>query len=161
VRDVLTAVVARHLAAEEQYLYPAVRTALPDGVPLAEQEIAADQELLRDLRELGQADPGDGNFARMAIAVATKLGRHAQTAHTRLFPGLREVATEQELVRLGNRVLVAEEAAPTRPHPSTPATPPWNKVVDPSIGLLDRVRDTVSGRRTRPDQLSHPETRLY
>lgn len=161
VRDVLTAVVARHLAAEEQYLYPAVRTALPDGVPLADQEITADQELLRDLLELGQANPGDTNFAQAAGAVTTKMARHAQAAQTRLFPGLREVVTEQELVRLGNRVLVAEEAAPTRPHPSTPATPPWNKVVDPSIGLLDRVRDTVSGRRTHPDQLTRPETRLY
>jgi hypothetical protein len=58
-------------------------------------------------------------------------------------------------------VLVAKEAAPTRPHPSTPVTPPWNKVVDPTIGLLDRARDTISGRRTRPDQLTPPETRLY
>jgi hypothetical protein len=45
-------------------------------------------------------------------------------------------------------VLIAEEAAPTRPHPGTPATPPWNKVVDPMVGVVDRLRDAVDRRTT-------------
>jgi hypothetical protein len=44
-------------------------------------------------------------------------------------------------------VEAAEEAAPTRPHPGTPATPPWNKIVDPAVAVADKVRDVV-GRRT-------------
>jgi hemerythrin superfamily protein len=161
VRDVLTATVAGHLAAEEQYLYPAVRSALPGGGQVADQEIAADQALLRTLQQLGRADTAEASFTRLAGTVAGQLRRHAEIAERRLFPRLREVATEQELVRLGNRVTVAQEAAPTRPHPATPATPPWNKVVDPSIGVLDRVRDAVSGRRTHPDQLNPGESKLY
>ena len=41
-----------------------------------------------------------------------------------------------------------EEAAPTRPHPNAPTRPPWNKVVDPLLGVWDRVRDAATGRRT-------------
>ena len=65
-----------------------------------------------------------------------------------LFPRLREAVSEADLIRLGNRVVIAEEAAPTRPHPGTPATPPWNKVVDPAIAVLDKLRDAVGRRAT-------------
>ncbi|MBQ0897810.1 hemerythrin domain-containing protein, partial [Micromonospora sp. U56] len=65
-----------------------------------------------------------------------------------LITPLREVATDAELIRLGNRWEIAEEAAPTRPHPGTPATPPWNRVVEPALGVVDKVRDAVTGRRT-------------
>jgi hypothetical protein len=65
-------------------------------------------------------------------------------------------------VRLGNRIETAEEAAPTRPHPGAPATAPWNKITDPAIGLLDRLRDAVTGRPTRPETLTRRYTsRLF
>ncbi len=56
------------------------------------------------------------------------------------------MATDEELIRLGNRSEIAEEAAPTRPHPGTPATPPWNQIVEPAVGVVDKVRDAVTGR---------------
>jgi hypothetical protein len=43
--------------------------------------------------------------------------------------------------------------APTRPHPSAPDHPPFNKLLAPGAGLVDRVRDTLSGRSTRPTDL--------
>src|SRR5688500_9650930 len=46
IEDVLVATLARHLSAEEQYLYPTVKAVLPDGAPIAAQEVAADAELL-------------------------------------------------------------------------------------------------------------------
>ncbi|TDB79974.1 hemerythrin domain-containing protein, partial [Micromonospora sp. KC721] len=36
------------------------------------------------------------------------------------------------------------------PHPDSPATPPWNRLVDPAWGVVDKVRDAVTGRRTYP-----------
>ena len=59
------------------------------------------------------------------------------------------MATDAELIRLGNRWVIAEEAAPTRPHPGTPATPPWNRIVEPAVGVVDKLRDAVTGRRTQ------------
>jgi hypothetical protein len=140
----LVATLSRHLSAEEQYLFPTVAAVLPDGRRLAEAEIVADQAMLHALRRL---EDGPATDLRGLEEVDPALHLHVKRCEETLFPGLREALSDAELIRLGNRVAIAEEAAPTRPHPGTPATPPWNKVVDPAVGVVDRVRDVV-GRRT-------------
>jgi len=135
-REVLVATVSRHLSAEEQYLYPMIRKVLPDGAPVAGGELAADQAL-RQL--LGADDPA---------ALHAALHSHAARLDGPLAARLADACGENDLIRLGNRVLIAAEAAPTRPHPSLPLTPPANKLVAPVVGLVDKVRDLVSGRPT-------------
>jgi hypothetical protein len=149
VLDVLTAAVSRHLSAEEQYLFPATRAAVPRSAELVDREIEADAALLTALKELSGADDA-------ALAdVAERVSRHVSRVAALVTP-LREVATDAELIRLGNRWEIAEEAAPTRPHPGTPATPPWNRIVEPAVGVLDKVRDAVTGRRTHLSDLERP-----
>ncbi|MET8151766.1 hemerythrin domain-containing protein [Actinoplanes sp. NPDC049668] len=145
--QVVSAELSRHLSAEEQYLYPAVRAAVPDGYALIDREIDEDRALLEALRLLEAAEDGDDRAAR-ADDVRRRLARHADAADGELLPLLRRMASDEDLVRLGNRVELAEEAAPTRPHPGTPAAPPWNKIVDPAVALTDKIRDVVSGRTT-------------
>ncbi|MFU8875836.1 hemerythrin domain-containing protein [Micromonospora sp. SL4-19] len=147
--DVLIAAVSRHLSAEEQYLFPAARAAVPDSTELVDRELAADVALLTALR--GLSGPEDPALADVAERVRRHVGRVAA-----LVAPLRQVATDAELIRLGNRWEIAEEAAPTRPHPGTPATPPWNKLVEPVVGVLDKVRDVVTGRRTHLSDLERP-----
>ncbi|MFF3866270.1 hemerythrin domain-containing protein [Micromonospora sp. NPDC001898] len=139
--QVLTATVSRHLSAEEQCLFPAVRAALPQAGELVDRELEAAGALLTALKGLaGPADP--------ALAdVVERVRRHAARVAALVSP-LGEVATDVELIRLGNRWEIAEEAAPTRPHPGTPATPPWNRIVEPAVGVVDKVRDAVTGRPT-------------
>nr|MDT0657524.1 hemerythrin domain-containing protein [Micromonospora sp. DSM 115978] len=157
IAQVLTATVSRHLSAEEQYLYPAMRATVPDGGSLADREIAADTEVLSRLRDLAGTAPEDPQFTPLVTDLAGKLDRHADAAVREIFPVLREVATDAELIRLGNRVEIAEEAAPTRPHPGHPVSPPWNRVVEPALGVVDKVRDVVTGRRTYVEDLgNHP-----
>ncbi|GGR75479.1 hemerythrin [Micromonospora fulviviridis] len=149
VLDVLTAAVSRHLSAEEQYLFPAARAAVPESAEMVDREIEADAALLTALKGLsGPDDPA-------VTDVADRVRRHVSRVAALLAP-LREVASDAELIRLGNRWEIAEEAAPTRPHPGTPATPPWNKIVEPAVGVLDKVRDVVTGRRTRLADLERP-----
>ncbi|MGW1062095.1 hemerythrin domain-containing protein [Micromonospora rubida] len=148
--QVLTAMVSRHLSAEEQYLFPTVRAALPQAGELVDRELEATGALLTALKGLaGPADPGLAD-------VAERVRRHVARVAALVGP-LREVATDVELIRLGNRWEIAEEAAPTRPHPGTPAAPPWNRIVEPAVGVVDKVRDAVSGRPTYLTDLE-PET---
>ncbi|WP_346123399.1 hemerythrin domain-containing protein [Micromonospora coerulea] len=140
--DVLTATVSRHLSAEEQYLFPAARAAVPASGELVDREIEADAALLTALK--GLSGPDDPALAE----VADRVRRHVVRVAALVTP-LREVATDADLIRLGNRWQIAEEAAPTRPHPGTPATPPWNKIVEPAVGVVDKLRDAVTGRRTQ------------
>jgi hypothetical protein len=149
VLEVLTAALSRHLSAEEQYLFPAVRAALPDGAEPVDRRIEEAGALLAALK--GLTGPGDPALAE----VVDRVRRHVSGVAALLGP-LRGVATEAELIRLGNRWEIAEEAAPTRPHPGTPATPPWNRIVEPAVGAVDKVRDAVTGRPTYESDLDRP-----
>jgi hypothetical protein len=140
VASVLVATLSRHLSAEEQYLYPAIRAVVPGGDAIAERELAEDHELLTLLGELertGESGP-----------VVAAVRRHVSADAEELFPLLEQMVPAEDMIRLGNRVETAEEAAPTRPHPRTPSTPPWNKVVDPALGVIDKIRDMVTARAT-------------
>jgi hypothetical protein len=151
--DVLTASLTRHLSAEEQYLYPTVRAVLPDGEPLAEQEIAADLAILHTLRRVGAHAPSDEAFEWLVHTLDPQVARHVAAASREIFPRLRARCTDAELARLGNRVEIALEAAPTRPHLHTPVRPPWNKLIDPGVGVIDKVRDVFRRRTTYASDL--------
>jgi len=153
VEDVLVATLSRHLSAEEQYLYPTVRAVLPDGEPIAEHEVAADAELLVALRHLHTTPAQDAAHSPALAAVTAHLREHTRRTGGEVFPRLRERCTGNELIRLGNRVQIARGAAPTRPHPGTPATPPLNKFVDPAVAVVDKVRDALTRRTTWPEDL--------
>jgi hypothetical protein len=127
--DVFVACLVRHLSAEAQYLYPVARRVLPSGPRLADAALTLDRILLLD------------PLAPAALDGHLSLGLHQK---------LSRVLPEHDLIRLGNRVQIAQEAAPTRPHPSAPATPPLNKLVDPALGVVDKVRDLLSRRTTWP-----------
>jgi hypothetical protein len=145
---VLVAALSRHLSVEEQYLYPAVRRVVPDGDRLADRELAEDHDLLVTLRRLDGVRPEDPRFGALAAAVAEAVRRHVEADAAELLPLLVQMAPVEDLIRIGNRVELAEEAAPTRPHPATPSTPPWNKVVDPVVAVVDKARDAMSRRAT-------------
>ena len=148
VAEVVVAALSRHLSAEEQYLYPAVRRAVPDGDRLADRELAEDHDLLVALRRLDRARPADPGFDEVAADVTAAVRRHVEADAAELLPLLLQMVPVEDLIRVGNRVETAEEAAPTRPHPSTPSRPPWNKVVDPVVAVLDKARDAMSRRTT-------------
>jgi len=135
VTDVLVAELSRHLSAEEQYLYPAIRSVVPGGEDLVERELAEDHQLL-----LMMKNPDKD--------LVSAVRRHVAADAEELFPVLAEMVSIDDLIRLGNRVETTEEAAPTRPHPRTPSTPPWNKVVDPAVAVVDKFRDAVTRRTT-------------
>jgi hemerythrin-like domain-containing protein len=153
VADAFIASLSRHLSAEEQELFPAARTALPGGAQLIDGEIAGDKEILRTLTGLHAAHANSPEFDALLAQTQEQLRRHTQIAAIRIFPGIRQRLSREEQIRLGNRIDIFEETAPTRPHPNTPSTPPLNKIVDSAIGTLDKVRDALSGRKTRPEDL--------
>jgi uncharacterized membrane protein len=174
--DVLVATLCRHLSVEEQYLYPTIRRLdLDDGDParhaggvtVVERELIADAAMLRCLRRLTAAGrqrrlsaadsllsaAGDDALGEIVHTLSGQLHRHAVRARDGYLPALAAVCTANELARLGNRVEVAYGAAPTRPHPATPVTPPANKVVDACVGVVDKVRDALARRTTWPEDL--------
>jgi hemerythrin HHE cation binding domain-containing protein len=140
-KTVMIAELSRHLSAEEQYLYPAIKKVVPGGEDLAARELAEDHALLVLLQRLDSGEPVDAE-------VVEAVRRHVAADAEELLPVLTQMVPVEDLIRVGNRVEMAEEAAPTRPHPGTPSSPPWNKIVDPAVAVADKVRDVVTRRTT-------------
>ncbi|MGS2640207.1 hemerythrin domain-containing protein [Streptosporangium sp. LJ11] len=148
-RDVTEKVIielVRHSVAEEAYVYPATRRFVPGGDALADREIAEHAEAEEVMKELEQTDTADARFDELLTRLMSDIRAHIQEEESELFPKLAQHAGPEELRELGGKVTAVKKVAPTRPHPAAPDTPPANKLLAPGAGLIDRVRDALSGR---------------
>lgn len=136
----------RHSVAEEMYLYPATRKFVPDGDQIADKEIDDHARVEETMKELEQADASDQEFSALLTRLMGDVREHIRDEEGNLFPLLAQHTSAEELDDLGAKVQSAKEKAPTRPHPAAPDRPPLNKLLAPGAGLVDRVRDHLSGR---------------
>ena len=138
----------RHSVAEEQYLYPLVRKILPGGGELADKEIQDHAEVEKALKKLEIMDVQSTSFLGDVHNVRDEVMSHVAEEEGELFPQLQRECTPEDLRELGAKIEKAKKTAPTRPHPAAPDTPPLNKILAPGAGLVDRLRDKLSGRGT-------------
>ncbi|MDT9700971.1 hemerythrin domain-containing protein [Streptomyces sp. P17] len=144
--DQATMELVRHSVAEEAYLYPAVREHLPGGDALADREIDDHSRAEQIMKDLEGCEVSDPEFDRLVGMLMTEVRSHITDEEANLFPKLRATCPAATLDDLGDKVRMAKKAAPTRPHPSAPDTPPANKLLAPGVGMVDRLRDALSGR---------------
>ncbi|OKJ94496.1 hemerythrin [Streptomyces sp. CB03234] len=144
--DQLTMELIRHAVAEEEHLYPAVRRHVDGGDDLADKEIADHSEVERLLKELEGCQPGDAQFDTLITQLKSLVTEHVRDEEDRLFRLLTDACPADMLNELGEKVRRAKETAPTRPHPSAPDKPPLNKLLAPGAGMVDRLRDRLTGR---------------
>ena len=145
-RDEIVASLVRHSVAEEAYVYPAMRDYLSNGEKAVEHDLQEHDELERLLKTLEGLDPADPAFDECVLEVQSTLAAHIADEETQQFPQLRVVAPRAELVALKEKVQFIEKVAPTRPHPNAPNGELFHKVVGPGVGMVDRLRDALSGR---------------
>ncbi|MEV4655066.1 hemerythrin domain-containing protein [Micromonospora sp. NPDC049301] len=157
--DVVIAELVRHSVAEEAYVYPTARKALPDGDEIADHEIAEHADAERTMKELESIDPSDSRFEELLAHLTSTIRHHVRDEENELFPRLRAATAREELVELADKVTAIKEIAPTRPHPGAPDHPPANKLLAPGTGLVDRLRDALSGRPTSMSELREKHQR--
>lgn len=136
----------RHSVAEEQYLYPTARKSLPDGDSVADREIREHAEAEEVMKQLEGMEPSDAEYDGLVRKLIEDIRHHVDDEERDLFPRLRGSCSAEQLRELGSKITKAKEWAPTRPHPSAPDKPPANMILDPGAGMVDRLRDTLSGR---------------
>lgn len=146
--DQATIELVRHSVAEEMHLYPAVRRYLTNGDAVADKEIEDHGEAERTMKQLESCQADDPEFDRLMAQLMSEIRDHVTDEENNLFPRLRESTTPDDLAQLGAKVRAAKETAPTRPHPAAPTTPPANRLLAPGAGMVDRVRDALTGRGT-------------
>ena len=144
--DQVTMELVRHSVAEEEYLYPAVREHLVNGNAMADREIEDHSRAEQIMKDLESCEADDPEFDRLIGMLMSEIRAHLADEEQNLFPQLRTACTAETLDALGEKIRMAKKMAPTRPHPSAPDTPPANKLLAPGAGLVDRLRDALSGR---------------
>ena len=144
--DTIIAELMRHAIAEEMYVYPAMRDHLPDGEGRVEHDIEEHQELTEVMKQLERVDADDAAFLGTLGRLEEVLRDHVQDEERDQFPLLRAHLSREQLVEIGNKVETAKKAAPTRPHPNAPHSALFHKTLGPGVGLVDRIRDKLTGR---------------
>jgi hemerythrin superfamily protein len=144
--DEIIAQLVRHSVAEEAYVYPVVRDYLPNGAEAVEHDMEEHDELEHILKELEGLEATDPAFDEVTLELQTTLAHHIAEEEAEQFPALRAAAPHAELVELVEKVQRIESIAPTRAHPNAPNSELFHKLVGPGVGLVDRLRDSLSGR---------------
>ena len=146
--DMVISEIVRHAVAEEIYVYPAMREHLPNGDEAAEHDIKEHKDLERTMKALEGLEASDPRFTEVVRDLENKLAHHVDDEESEQFPQLRARVPRTQLVELAGKVETAKKLAPTRPHPAAPNNPVFHKLVGPGVGLVDRLRDRLSGRST-------------
>jgi hemerythrin superfamily protein len=148
-RDMAETVIAelmRHSVAEEMYVYPAMKDHLPEGEGRVQHDVEEHQQLVEVMKELEDVDSSDPRFLQTLGRLEAVLRDHVSDEENDQFPLLRVHLTRDQLVEIGGKVETAKKAAPTRPHPSAPHSELFHKTLGPGVGLVDRLRDKLTGR---------------
>ena len=144
--DAATAEIVRHSVAEELFVYPVYTREVTDGADEVEHDKEEHQELEETLVKLEGVDSEDADFLRLVRELKGQLDHHADDEESDQFPKLRRAVSADELVDLGRKVEAAKKVAPTRPHPDSPHSELFHMTVGLGVGMVDRLRDALSGR---------------
>ncbi|HVL89089.1 MAG TPA: hemerythrin domain-containing protein [Actinomycetota bacterium] len=142
-----------HAAIEELIMYPAARETLDDDDPVL--EALEEHHIVKwTLSELERMDPTHARFDAKAKVLFEMVRHHVEEEESELFPALRDKLGRTRLSEIGEALMQAKKAAPTRPHPRMPDQPPGNVLGGMAMAAGDRVidltrdiKEKVSGKR--------------
>jgi hypothetical protein len=145
VLDMMIAALSGHEAAEEAFFWPSVKGWLgPDGDELARQATTQEQQAKETIAALEGRPGTDEQFDELTSKLSTQLAKHV-AFEDRVFLRVKEATTTEQRVEVGRKVSKAERRGPTHAHPKAGSSRAATKV-GPAVGLVDKVRDAVSGR---------------
>ncbi len=151
--DQIVRELAVHSVIEEMVFYPLVRSKadkLNDQVLEALEEHHVVKWLLKELEDLpAEAERFDAKVKVLMENVRT----HVEEEEKELFPAVRKAFAPKELRDMAEALKVAKKAAPTRPHPRAPDTPPGNMVAGAVSSVLDMGKDALRAARRRAQEL--------
>jgi len=138
-----------HASVEEQVFYPDVKRRVPGSKRLVDHGLHEHQELKETLVRLQRMSPDSPEFDATMRKVIADVTDHVKEEESELFPKVRKAMSKQELTDMAALMRTARRAAPTRPHPLAPATPPGNIIVGAATAVVDKARDALSGSGKR------------
>jgi hemerythrin-like domain-containing protein len=146
--DTVIAEVMRHAVAEEMFVYPAIEKHLPNGAEEVEHDKKEHDELVQVMKRMEDVDASGAQFMDLVREMERQLRHHIEDEEAEQFPKLRTHIPAEELVEMGQKVENAKKLAPTRPHPHAPHSELFHKTIGAGVGMVDRLRDKLTGRQT-------------
>ncbi|MDP9388006.1 MAG: hemerythrin domain-containing protein [Actinomycetota bacterium] len=147
--ECLVRLLAVHETAEEEVVYPALRSTGPDGERIADERTAEEDEakkVLSDLERIGPTD--EEHFDAKLEAFRLLVIDHAESEEREVFPRLRASLDADKLRSMRSAVEAAERMAPTHPHPHAPESAVGNMLTGPFVAMADKVRDAIRGPKS-------------
>jgi hemerythrin superfamily protein len=147
--DQIVRELAVHSVIEEQIFYPAVRSKggkLEEMILLALEEHHVAKWTLKELEDL---PPDAERFEAKVLVLMESIRTHVAEEEREVFPQVRKAFTPAELRAMAQALVMAKRAAPTRPHPRAPDTPPGNLVAGTMSSVLDMGKDAIRALRRR------------
>jgi hemerythrin-like domain-containing protein len=145
-RDRVIIELVRHSEAEEQAVYPMIRKTIENGDQIVEHEIDEHSKAERIMKELDTMSADDPQFGVLMQQLMDAIKEHVAEEENDVFPQFRSKVDADELNKLGETVQRLKKIVPTHPHPMAPDHPPFNALLGPGAGLVDRLRDLLTGR---------------
>jgi hemerythrin-like domain-containing protein len=137
---------SQHEAVEEQFFWPMVRDRVPGGEELAAHAVQQEDAAKQVLNALDDADPATTEFEELVSRIVADGREHIRYEQDVVWPKVRTAVSAEELADVGEKMAKAKKMAPTRPHPAAPSGPAAQKSAGPVAGMIDKLRDLVSGR---------------
>jgi hemerythrin superfamily protein len=134
---------SQHAVIEEQVFYPEVRarmTSVNDDVLEALEEHHVVKWTLSELEKMTSEDERYG--AKVTVLMES-VRHHVKEEEKGLFPQVRKALSRTELEEMGEQLVAAKKAAPTKPHPRSPDTPPGNVVAAALTAPLDAAANVI------------------
>ena len=148
-RDRIIIELVRHSEAEEQAVYPMIRKTIDNGEQIVEHEIDEHSKAERIMKELDTMSADDPQFGVLMQQLMASIKEHVAEEENDVFPQFRTKVDASELDKLGETVQRLKKIVPTHPHPMAPDHPPFNALLGPGAGLVDRLRDMLTGRASQ------------
>lgn len=141
--ECLVRLLAVHETAEEEVVYPALKSIGPAGERIAEARKAEESQAKTELAQLEKIGVDGPGFDEQLGLFRMNVMQHAQSEEHEVFPLLRSSLEPEKLEKMRTALERAERMAPTHPHPHGPESALGNMVVGPFVAVADRVRDAL------------------
>lgn len=146
--DCLMRLLAVHETAEEEVVYPALRSTGPDGERIADERTAEEDEAKKVLSDLESIGVTGEHFDEKLEAFRLLVLTHAESEEREVFPRLQASLDSDKLRSMRTAVEAAERMAPTHPHPHAPESAVGNLLTGPFVAMVDKVRDAIRGGKS-------------
>jgi len=115
--DEIVPALVGHETAEEEVVYPEVRSSVPGGDALADARVGEQHTAEGLMAKMEHMDRAGDQFSHTFTELRDAATAHAKAEEADVFPKLAESLDADRLQALGAQYQVAKAAAPTLPHP--------------------------------------------